>query len=52
MESTVPIFKPLIKLLTSHGPVTLSKHLVVEIFGMAFFQQKVFTCFKLLSKNF
>ena len=52
MESSVPVFKPLIKLRTSHGPVTLSKHLVVDIFGMAYSQEKVFVLFKLLNKNF
>lgn len=51
MESYIA-FIPLIKLPTSHGLMTLSKHLVVEIFSYAFSQEKVILIFKLLNKNF
>ncbi len=51
MESS-QTFRPLIKLPTSFGYQILSKHLVIEIFGLAFSKEKVFTCFKMLNKNF
>lgn len=51
MEPSI-VFIPLLKLPTSYGLVTLSKHLAVDIFSYAFSQQKVIALFKILNKNF